>query len=199
MNFEQLINLIHREVLRVLHRNTRETVGQVTSYDPDKHAVKVDLLPEGQTLSGWIPLRQGQAGKGYGSHLAPMIGDQVALAFHEDDREAATVIGAFFNDKQKPVSVKAGEWRYISPNGKAEFYFKDDGTFWLKGKDGTNTIIQFAPDGTITVSDGTATIKLDPAHKVSIQAVEVWLGGAVGDGSKVVTLAGPSANVYAKV
>jgi phage baseplate assembly protein gpV len=162
MNIESLINLIHREASRVVERLSRENVGVVTSYDPQKHAVKVNMQPEGDTLSGWITLRQSQAGNQYGWHVAPMIGDHASLAFHEDDREAATVIGYFFNDKQTPLAIQSGECRYKSPFGP-DFYFKNDGTWYIKGKDGKSNVT-IMPDGTIDMgsADGVANVTLKP-------------------------------------
>ncbi len=177
MSVEALVNLVHREVVRVLDGRTRETAGIVDSYDPVTHSVKMKLQPE-DILTGWMPLRQAQAGNGVGSHMAPSIGDHMSAAFHEDEREAGTVSGAFFNDISKPVSVEAGEWRYISPNGKAEFYFKKDGSFEVKDKSGAS--YKADGNGVVTVTDkGGNKITLDGSSTITLHAATIVLDGTV--------------------
>jgi hypothetical protein len=200
---EGLSNYIHREIARAMDRRTRETVGVVTSYDPEKHAVKVSAQPEDDTLHGWIPIRQAQAGKGYGWHVAPMIGDHLALAFHEDDREAGTIIGAFYNDVKTPLPVQAGECRYKSPFGP-DLYFQKDGTVYLKGKDGKSNLT-IKPDGTIDMggADGASSITVKPDGTIFAKpggGKLVYLGGTDADSMDfVVTVSGPSTNVKAKI
>jgi len=80
---EALINLIHREVTRVISRATRRCPAMVDSYDPKTYAAKYKLLPESgggamqsggmdngsganqkdnSVITGWIPLGTGKTG-----------------------------------------------------------------------------------------------------------------------------------------
>lgn len=173
---ESLVNAVVREVLRVVQRSTRETSGIVDSYDPETHAVKVKMQPEGY-LSGWLPLRQGHAGNGYGSHMAPNINDHVSVAFHEDDRDAGTIIGAFFNDKSKPIKVDAGEYQHQTKFG-SWFYFKKDGSFEVQDKAGAS--YKSDGNGVITITDkGGNYLKLDGASTATLHAATIVLDGDV--------------------
>lgn len=149
------LNFIRREIQRVLDRRTRETVGIVTSYDPQTHAVKVSLQPEGQ-LTGWIPLRQSAASNGAGNHMAPNVGDFASIAFHEDDRDAATVTGFFFNHQSQPTEVQAGEWLYKHSSGSL-LYFKADGSLQALDKAGSSAVL-----------DGTGNIVVTPKGRQSL-------------------------------
>jgi hypothetical protein len=131
---ESLVNLIHREVTRVMARNTRRTPAVVDSWDPDTYAAKYKLMPDSAdqaVITGLISHHTPQTGKGFGWHFAPNIGDHGYLEFHEDDREAAFSSGGTFNDMFKPVRTQAGETQYISKWGHV-LYFKDDGSVTIK-------------------------------------------------------------------
>ena len=174
---EALVNLVHREVLRVMHRNTRRTPVIVDSYDPTTHAAKFKLMPDSvdtAVVTGWIPLHTVQTGNNYGWHAPPNIGDHGWLDFHEDDREGATYSGGAFNDLFKPVATQAGELQYISIWGH-QIYFKNDGSLTLKngGKSGTGGTAQNPPSGSSTQS----SIVIDPSGVVTITAPTVKVVG----------------------
>jgi hypothetical protein len=175
---EALINLIHREALRVIHRSTRRTPVTVDSFDPKTYSSKFKLQPdsiEQDVTTGLIPLHTLQSGNGFGWHSPPNIGDHGWLDFHEDDREGGTFTNATFNDKFKPIEVQAGELLYQHKTG-SQIYFKTDGTVTIKDKNGTNTIVMNGSD-TITLT----------ASKI-VLAGTVYLGGA--DASKPVAMQG---------
>ncbi len=176
-NSEALVNLIHREVIRVLHRNTRRTPVIVDSYDPTTYAAKFKLMPDSvdqPVITGWIPLHTLQSGNNFGWHSPPAIGDHGWLDFHEDDREAAFFSAATFNDQFKPVQVQAGELMYQHKSG-SQVYFKQDGTVTIKDKGGNSIVM-----------DGSSTITIT-ASKI-VLAGTVYLGGA--DASKPVAMQG---------
>lgn len=156
---EALVNIVHREVLRVMHRNTRRTPVIVDGYDPITHAAKFKLMPDSvdtAVITGWVPLHTPQTGNNFGWHMPPNIGDHGWLDFHESDREGATFTGAAFNDKFKPVVTQAGELQYITKWGHV-LYFKNDGTLTIKDKAGTNSIVM---NGTDTITLTATTIKV---------------------------------------
>jgi lipopolysaccharide export system protein LptA len=56
---EAFMNIIHREVTRVVHRLTRRTPAIVSAYDPKTYACKFKLMPDSMDQvveTGWIPL-----------------------------------------------------------------------------------------------------------------------------------------------
>jgi phage baseplate assembly protein gpV len=173
---EALINLIHREALRVLHRNTRRTPVVVDSYDPKTYAAKFKLQPdsiEQDVVTGWIPLHTLQSGNNFGWHSPPNVGDHGWLDFHEDDREGGTFTAATFNDKFQPVQVQAGEVMYQHKTG-SQIYFKTDGTVTIKDKSGTDTIVM---DGNGTVTITATTVKVVGDLKVTGAVIAGFGGG----------------------
>lgn len=157
MNIEALRNIIHREVRRVLDRRTRRTPCIVDSYNPQTHAVKVKLQPEG-TLSGWMQIETDQIGL----QVAPNIGDPGWIEFHEDDRRAGVFVGSSHNNPNPPpVQIAAGEWRYQNKSGSWA-YFKSDGSITLIDKGGSIIAMDGQGDVTITatniVLNGTVTL-----------------------------------------
>jgi len=113
--------------------------GQITNYDPDNYAVKVQLQPDGM-LTGWLPLTSPWIGNQWGLFAAPSVGDMVAVEFIDGNLEAGFATMRFFNDEDRPLSVESGE-------------------FWLVHKSGS--FLKFHNDGTVeltTHSDLTATV-----------------------------------------
>jgi Type VI secretion system/phage-baseplate injector OB domain len=191
---EALVNLIHREVLRVMHRNTRRTPVIVDSYDPATHAAKFKLMPDSMdqaVITGWVPLHTPQTGNNYGWHQPPNIGDHGWLDFHEDDREGATFTGAAFNDQLKPLQTQAGELQYQTIWGHT-IYFKQDGSLTFKNgnKSGAGGTAQKPPGGSSTQG----SIVIDPSGNVTITGVKIILAGTVylggADASNAVAMLG---------
>ena len=106
--------------------------GTISSYDPDNHAVKVELQPDG-TLTGWIPLKTIWAGNGWGMFFAPAIGTAVEVDFQEADGGVGSAGLSFFNDVERPLSVPSGE-------------------AWLVHKSGAS--VKLTNDGAIALDDG---------------------------------------------
>jgi phage baseplate assembly protein gpV len=204
---EAFSNFVHREVLRVLHRQTRRTPVVVDSYDPATHAVKVRLMPDSvddndPVVTGWISLHPLQTGNQFGWHMPPNIGDPGWVEFHEDDREAGQFVSATFNDKFPPVSVEGGEWLYKNKWG-ALINFKKDGSVTVTDKSGS-TIISDG-NGKITLQGQSGNKVLLNADGTMAVAPEgenfLFLGGDGSTGSYdfVVTNSGPSINVKARI
>lgn len=145
MNYsEDLVNLIHAEVMRVLHRTTRRTPVKVSGYDKKTHAVKLKLMPESNddqnpVETGWIPLHTFQTGEKSGFYSPPNINDHGWLEFSDDDREGGTFTHAAFNDKFPPDdTVEAGELKYVHPATQSQIYFSKDGTITIRGQNTSN-------------------------------------------------------------
>lgn len=156
---EGLVNLIHREVLRVLNRSARRTPCIIDSWDAATHSVRVRFQPE-DTLSGLIPVQTAQAGSQFGLHIAPNINDHGWVEFHEDDREAGVFVSSMFNDNFLPVAVAPGEYLYKHSSGSS-IYFKSDGTVTITDKGGSAIAFDGAGNITVTTSGGKVTINSD--------------------------------------
>lgn len=81
--------------------------GQVTSVsDPDGQGRVQVSLPYlgGQNQSYWAPLATMFAGNGRGSWFMPVIGDEVLIAFNQNDVAHPYVIGSLWNGQDTPPS-----------------------------------------------------------------------------------------------
>lgn len=183
---EAIANIVHREVLRVLHRNTRRTPVVVDSYDPATYAAKFKLMPDSvdqAVITGWIPLNTSQTGNNYGWHHPPNIGDHGWLEFHEDDREAAFFTAATFNDQLKPLQTQPGELQYQTIWGHV-IYAKQDGSLTLKNgtKSGSGGTAKNPPSGSSTqgsiVIDSSGNITITGNKIVLVPTDKVYLGGS---------------------
>ena len=125
-----MTNLIRREVMRAMQQYARPRVGVVTSYDPEQHAVKVQLQPEGHETD-WIPIASHHIGNGFGVMVAPKVGEQVEVGFQEGDPESPRVMGRLFSDKDKPPKIEAGEV-YLKHESGSCIYFDKNGTVHIK-------------------------------------------------------------------
>jgi phage baseplate assembly protein gpV len=106
------------EAARVMAELSHTRMGLVDGYDPENYAVRVRFQPEDKP-SGWLPLQTLRAGNGAGVYAPPNLGDQVVVAFQEADRDAGVVLGALYNDEDKPLPVPAGEIWMVHEGGAA--------------------------------------------------------------------------------
>jgi len=140
---DDLLNIVRREVYRALATVQQGRSGEVTSYDPDKHAVKVRLEPEG-VLTDWIPIEVQHTGDGFGIMSAPYIGDQVQIGFQEGDLDTPRIVGRIHSDKQKPPRLKSGEMLMKHKSGSTVFFdesgnvhIKSQGNVYINGSGST--------------------------------------------------------------
>lgn len=82
--------------------------GLVTSYDPDRYAVKVEIQPE-NVETGWLPILTLMSGQGWGVYFGPSKGDQALVIFLEGDGLAGVCVGFLPSDEDVPPRVEAGE------------------------------------------------------------------------------------------
>lgn len=138
--------------------------GQITSYDPDNFAVKVQLQPEG-TVTGWLPLTSAWIGNGWGMFAAPSIGDMVVVEFIDGNYEAGFVTQRFFNDEDRPLPVPASEFWLVHKSGSL-LKFHNDGTVELTAQ--SDLTITVGGDLTADVTgDATVTVGGDADLSVS--------------------------------
>jgi uncharacterized protein involved in type VI secretion and phage assembly len=115
---EGLRDIIQREVERALKRRGWPRIGLVDSYDQTRHAVKVKFLDEDK-LSGWLPIGSAWTGNGWGLHMAPVIGAQVVVCYHDGDANAGFVSHQLYSEVDKPLVVPAGDMWLQHQNGVA--------------------------------------------------------------------------------
>jgi uncharacterized protein involved in type VI secretion and phage assembly len=115
---EGLRDLIQREAERAVKRRGWPRIGLVDSYDQTRHAVKVKYSDEDK-LSGWLPIGSAWTGNGWGLHMAPVIGAQVVVSFHDGDPNAGFVSHQLYSEADKPLVVPAGDMWLQHQNGIA--------------------------------------------------------------------------------
>lgn len=101
-------DVIRRIVDQMLSRQPHPRVGIVTSYDPNQHAAKVTMQPEGAE-SGWIPINTAQVGSGFGVAIGLTPGDQVSIDYLEGDIESPSITGRLHSDQERPPVAQSGE------------------------------------------------------------------------------------------
>jgi uncharacterized protein involved in type VI secretion and phage assembly len=115
-----------RAALAMLDLTTPRT-GTITSYDPAKHAVKVQIQPEGVEVAGWIPLGAAGVGTGFGIVCGPNMGDMVQVVFDNASPNAPRITGRFFSNVNVPPNVPSGDTYIVHKSGSA-LKFNGDGT-----------------------------------------------------------------------
>lgn len=113
---DALLNHARRAASEEGAERARTRHGTVDGYDPENHAVRVLLEPEG-TLTGWIPLKSAWVGNGWGLFLAPSVGDAIEIDFQESDGGVGSAGWRFFNDSERPLSVPSGEAWFVHKSG----------------------------------------------------------------------------------
>jgi phage baseplate assembly protein gpV len=115
---EGLRDIIQREVERALRRRGWPRIGVVDGYDPNRHAVKVKFEDEDK-LSNWVPIGSAWTGNGWGLHMAPVIGSQVVVSYHDGDSNTGFVSHQLFSKIDNPLSVPSGDMWLQHENGCA--------------------------------------------------------------------------------
>jgi phage baseplate assembly protein gpV len=146
---DNLINAIKRIVSDMIGGLPQPRFATVTAFDPQTHAVKLTIQPEG-IQTGWTPMHAVAVGNGLGLVIPPNVGDQVTVIPKEGDSNNYVVSGRFFHDDAAtPVSsvtgkaLDSGEAGLFGPNGSF-LHLTTDGTWHLTG----TTII----DGDVTIT-----------------------------------------------
>jgi phage gp45-like len=120
---------------------SKPRTGTITSYDPNKHAVKVTIQPEGVEAAGWIPLGAVGVGNGFGVLCAPNLGDMVMIEFSEGNGRAPRVVGRFFSTVDVPPAVPSGETWLVHQSGSF-LKFHNDGSIEVKAAAGATYAAQ---------------------------------------------------------
>lgn len=134
-------------------------MGLVSSYDPDRYAVKVKLQPEG-IETGWMPLTSLSVGNKFGIFSPPALGDQIFIAFLEGSGGSPVAVGGVYSDEDRPVvdgigGCPAGETWIVHSSG-ARIRLLNDGTMEVQQQGGTR--LQLNPDGSIDLNAPTLRV-----------------------------------------
>lgn len=155
----RLRNHMRQEAQRATAHVSMPRAAKVVNYDPDRHAVRVELQPEG-ILTGYIPVKEPWVGNGWGMYAGPVPGTIVDVHFQQGGKEAGYVDGAFYSTKTKPLSVQSGE-------------------FWLVHQSGS--FIKLTNDGDILIS-ANRDLKLHAGRRYVFDANgqgQIWNGSSV--------------------
>ena len=157
--------------------------GQVIDvHDPDGHGrvhVKFPYMG-GQNESYWAPVATLMSGGGRGSWFMPVIGDEVLVAFNQDDPAHPHILGYLWNGEDRPPetdpnmrvirSVNGHEIRLYDPSPAAG----DQG--YIQIKDAHGNMIELA----------NARISITSVAQIEIKAPIVTINGR-----PVLTVGGP--------
>lgn len=127
--------------------------GIVSSYDPNRHAVKVMMQPENVELVGWIPVSAPGVGNGFGVLVGPNIGDMVQVTFNEGSERAPRVTARFFSNTNPPVVVQSGETWIVHKSGST-VKLTNDGKVTLIDKAGSSVVMNGDGTGVMTFASG---------------------------------------------
>ncbi|MBU9629928.1 hypothetical protein KTE60_11595 [Burkholderia multivorans] len=133
--------------------NAQTRTGLVSSYDPNRHAVKVMIQPENVELVGWIPLSAAGVGNGFGVLVGPNIDDMVQVTFNEGNERAPRVTARFFSNANPPVVVQSGETWVVHKSGST-VKVTNDGKVTLIDKAGSTVVMNGDGTGVMTFSGG---------------------------------------------
>lgn len=165
-------------------------MGIVTSYDPNRYAVKVQIQPEG-FWTGWLPLLSPWVGNGWGMFAAPSLGDAVDVHFQEGHPEAGYACLRFYNTQTRPLPCPSGEFWLVHASGSM-LKFHNDGSVELTAAGVLKTSAQawqhtgpmsmagnITVQGSVTASGDVvgAGISLDSHHHTGVQTGPSNTGG----------------------
>jgi uncharacterized protein involved in type VI secretion and phage assembly len=134
--------------------------GQVVSTDdPDQQGRVQVSLPflGGQNESYWAPVATMLAGGSTGSWFMPETGDEVLVAFNQEDVNHPYIIGFLWNGQDQPPDTNP-KHRTIKTPGKHVLQFDDtDGStkITLQSAGGQTVVIDDSGTGSITVTGNT--------------------------------------------
>ena len=190
--WDEVRNLIRREVAAAMTLRGRTRIGVVDSYDPANHAVKVRLQPE-NVLTGWIPVATLRSGSGAGVYFAPNINDQVLVEPTDGDSDGAICTLRLYSVVDPPLNVPAGQM-LIQDDAGSLIRFDNAGNLTVAAAAGNLSLaasegdISITAEGDLTVTvDG--DLSADVGGNVSITAPQTSITGDLAV-SGIITMGG---------
>lgn len=170
----QILNLVRREIDRVLNGMPHPQWGIVTSYNENTYSVKVRLQPD-DIETEWMPLPVEHVGNGYGLLMAPEIDDLVLVGYTDGSRDAPYIIARAHNDEQKPPKVEAGEM-VLMHKSKGYIKIDKDNVLVVKhGNDKEHAFVMRDDTMEMTHADGESAIIFQGEGKVLIKGRKIML------------------------
>jgi uncharacterized protein involved in type VI secretion and phage assembly len=134
--------------------------GKVASTDDPDHQGRVQVsfpFLGGQNESSWAPVATLMAGGGTGAWFMPQKGDEVLVAFNQDDVAHPYIIGFLWNGKDSPPDPKA-ENRVLTTPGGHTLRFEDG--------DSKKVILKSSSGQKITLDDTEKSITLEGGNRI---------------------------------
>jgi uncharacterized protein involved in type VI secretion and phage assembly len=135
--------------------------GKVVSVkDPDGQGRVQVSLPYlgGQNESYWAPVATLMSGGSRGSWFMPEVGDEVLMAFNQDQVDHPHVIGFLWNGEDKPPDSDPKNRVIVTPGGH---------TLRFEDGDGSKKVILKSSSGqTITLDDSEKSITLEGGQRI---------------------------------
>lgn len=197
---------IAQEMSRRLNNIVRVGTVEEVSYDPPRVRVKI-----GPLKTAWLPWEVARAGKDRVWN-PPAVGEQVTVLSPSGDLAQGTVMAsAIYQDKYPPPSKSGDERVVVLEDGTREEHNTKNKTRTLTLPEGGTYVVKIG-EATLTITEDAVISKVgDAKHTVKSGSIlsevgstmvkitngKVFLGGE--DGSPVLTEAGPSSVVFAKV
>lgn len=141
-------NAMRLQALRALSGFVTSRLGEVTSYDPNKYAVKVTLQPD-DTKTGWLPVASPWIGNGWGLFAPPSVGNIVEVHFLEGALDAGIAELRLFNNVDLPLAVQSGEFWLVHETGSC-IKFHNDGSVDFDA----NTVLNLTVGGNLNATVG---------------------------------------------
>lgn len=135
--------------------------GKVASVDdPDNQGRLQVSFPflGGQNESTWAPVATLMAGGSRGSWFMPEVGDEVLVAFNQDNVEHPFIIGFLWNGEDTPPETDTKVRTLVTPGGHKLRFEDTDGA--------KKVIVKSSSDQTITLDDTETSITLQGGGRI---------------------------------
>ena len=145
-----LANAIRQQALMAMNQFSQPRHAIISSYDPNRHAVKVTLYPE-NVISNWMPLGAIGIGNGWGVAVAPALGDQVLVIYEGGDFSSGTIVARIFSIAQQAPVIPSGEIWMIHKSG-SYLKFTNDTAVTLNAPGGLTINAETTMNGSMAVN-----------------------------------------------
>lgn len=174
----ELNNLFRQSAHMATQGQATTRVCIVSSYDPNTYSAKVLVQPDNNE-TGWLPVTSTWIGNGWGMFCPPTPGDMVQVEFQEGGIDAGMIVGRFFNDSERPLSVPSGEFWLVHADG-AFLKLTNDGKFSVNSQveiDATAPTVNITATGNVAVSAANASVTATASASVTAPSISLGAAG----------------------
>ena len=135
--------------------------GFVKSVDDPDHQGRVQVSLRylgGQNDSTWAPVATLMSGGDRGSWFMPEVGDEVLVAFNQEDVQHPYIIGFLWNGQDAPPETDNKIRTLVTPGGHHLRFEDTDGA--------KKVIVKSSSDMTITLDDSDSSITLQGGGRI---------------------------------